>query len=63
MLVEGKVKVVMEHEGVRDLMQRPVMSELVIDALPEIEQGAAVDLARIYLYAVKRKMDLDVSSA
>lgn len=38
------------------------MSELVIDALPEIEQGAEIDLARIYLYAVQRKMDRDVSA-
>lgn len=43
-------------------MRRPVMSELVIDALPEIERGAVINLARIYLYAIKRKMDRDVSS-
>ncbi|MEU5953535.1 NACHT domain-containing protein [Streptomyces sp. NPDC047525] len=62
LLVPEKLEVVMEHEGVRDLMRRPVMSELVIDALPEIEQGAVINLARIYLYAIKRKMDRDVSS-
>ncbi|MEU6484385.1 pentapeptide repeat-containing protein [Streptomyces sp. NPDC046887] len=38
------------------------MSELVIDALPEIESGAPVDLTRIYLYAIRRKMDRDVTS-
>ncbi|MFJ5529098.1 NACHT domain-containing protein [Streptomyces sp. NPDC093261] len=62
LLTPEKLAVVMDHEDVRDLMRRPVMSELVIDALPEIEQGAAINLARIYLYAVKRKMDRDVSS-
>ncbi|MFF8638811.1 NACHT domain-containing protein [Streptomyces pilosus] len=62
LLAPEKLAIVMEHEGVRDLMRRPVMSELVIDALPEIEQGAAINLARIYLYAIKRKMDRDVSS-
>ncbi|MDX2402371.1 NACHT domain-containing protein [Streptomyces microflavus] len=62
LLTPEKLQVVMEHEGVRDLMRRPVMSELVIDALPEIERGATINLARIYLYAIKRKMDRDVSS-
>ncbi|WP_159073550.1 NACHT domain-containing protein [Streptomyces sp. RTd22] len=62
LLTSEKLEMVMRHEDVRDLMRRPVMSELVIDALPEIEQGAAVNLARIYLYAIKRKMDRDVSS-
>lgn len=62
LLTPEKLEVVMGHEGVRDLMRRPVMSELVIDALPEIEQGAAINLARIYLYAIKRKMDRDVSN-
>ncbi|MFF2630468.1 NACHT domain-containing protein [Kitasatospora griseola] len=59
-LAEDKVRTVMAHPDVLELMRRPVMSELVIDALPEIEDGAEVDLARIYLYAVKRKMDRDV---
>ncbi|MFG2617148.1 NACHT domain-containing protein [Streptomyces sp. NPDC048507] len=56
-----KVRMVMAHDEVRELMGRPLMSELVIDALPEIEQGAEINLARIYLYAVQRKMDRDVS--
>ncbi|MDG4859789.1 NACHT domain-containing protein [Streptomyces sp. T-3] len=59
---EGKVRTVMAHDDVRDLMRRPVMSELVIDALPEIEQGAEIDLARIYLYAIQRKMDRDIKA-
>ncbi|MGW4378736.1 NACHT domain-containing protein [Kitasatospora sp. NPDC004531] len=57
---DDKVRTVMGHPDVLELMRRPVMSELVIDALPEIEHGAEVDLARIYLYAVQRKMDRDV---
>ncbi|WP_371680528.1 NACHT domain-containing NTPase [Streptomyces sp. NBC_01276] len=61
-LSEDKVRMVMAHDEVRELMGRPLMSELVIDALPEIEQGAEIDLARIYLYAVQRKMDRDVSA-
>ncbi|MFB7776757.1 NACHT domain-containing protein [Streptomyces bauhiniae] len=60
-LTSEKLEVIMRHEGVRDLMRRPVMSELVLDAMPEIEQGSEINMARIYLYAVKRKMDRDVS--
>ncbi|MFJ6843622.1 NACHT domain-containing protein [Streptomyces griseoluteus] len=59
-LTADQVRTVMAHDDVRDLMRRPVMSELVIDALPEIERGAQIDLARIYLYAIQRKMDRDI---
>ncbi|GHF07946.1 NACHT domain-containing protein [Streptomyces griseoluteus] len=59
-LTEDKVRMVMGHDEVRKLMKRPLMSELVIDALPEIERGAEIDLARIYMYAIQRKMDRDI---
>ncbi|MFJ1793191.1 NACHT domain-containing protein [Kitasatospora griseola] len=59
-LPQEKVREIMEHPALRGLMRRPLMSELVIEALPEIEQGAEIDLARIYLYAVCRKMDRDI---
>ncbi|MFE1320074.1 NACHT domain-containing protein [Kitasatospora phosalacinea] len=55
-----QVRMVTGHPEVRELMRRPVMAELVVEALPEIEQGAEIDLARIYLYAVRRKMDRDI---
>ncbi|PRY25668.1 NACHT domain-containing protein [Pseudosporangium ferrugineum] len=45
-----------------DLMRRPVMSELVLDALPAIEQGAKVDISRVYLYAVHRKIEADIKA-
>ncbi|WP_305784170.1 NACHT domain-containing protein [Symbioplanes lichenis] len=48
------------HPGLMDLMRRPVMSELALAALPEIAQGAKVDLARVYLYAVRQKIDADI---
>ncbi|MFD7641562.1 NACHT domain-containing protein [Kitasatospora sp. NPDC059795] len=59
-LPKDKAREIMEHPALRGLMRRPLMSELVIEALPEIEQGAEIDLARIYLYAVCRKMDRDI---
>lgn len=45
-----------------DLARRPVMTELILEALPEVEAGKPVDLSRIYLYAVKRKMERDIKA-
>ncbi|GAA1298133.1 NACHT domain-containing protein [Saccharothrix xinjiangensis] len=56
------IDVITGHEELRDLMRRPVMSELVLDALPEIAEGRQVDLARVYLYAVRRKIARDINS-
>ncbi|WP_306204077.1 NACHT domain-containing protein [Actinoplanes sp. RD1] len=52
--------VVVAHPGLMDLMRRPVMSELTLAALPTIARGARVDLARVYLYAVRQKLDADI---
>ncbi|MGW5561539.1 NACHT domain-containing protein [Micromonospora sp. NPDC003944] len=57
------VGLVMANQTLLDLMRRPIMSELVIDALPEISGGSAVDMARVYLYAVRRKMARDISES
>ncbi|GAA3854072.1 MULTISPECIES: NACHT domain-containing protein [Amycolatopsis] len=56
------VDVVMSNSELLDLMRRPVMSEIVLDALPEISEGSAIDLARVYLYAVRRKMSRDIQA-
>ncbi|MEU8330474.1 NACHT domain-containing protein [Micromonospora sp. NPDC048839] len=57
---EPTTSLIMNDDVLLDLMRRPVMSELVLDALPEIEAGAKMDLARVYLYAVRRKIDRDI---
>lgn len=54
------VEKVMGNPQLLDLARRPVMSELILEALSEIEAGKAIDLARIYLYGVKRKMERDI---
>ncbi|NEP81174.1 MAG: NACHT domain-containing protein [Okeania sp. SIO3B3] len=54
------VEKVMNNSQLLDLARRPVMSELILAALPEIEKGKAIDLARIYLYAVTHKMQRDI---
>jgi predicted NACHT family NTPase len=51
---------IMGYSQLVDLLRRPVMAELVLEALPDIEAGKPVDLARVYLYAVHRKMDRDI---
>ena len=37
------------------------MSEFVLDALPEISEGSKVDIARVYLYAIRRKMGSNIT--
>jgi len=45
-----------------DLARRPLMVELILEALPDVESGAVVDLASVYLYAVRRKMERDIKA-
>ncbi|NER93178.1 MAG: NACHT domain-containing protein [Symploca sp. SIO1B1] len=53
---------VIDNPQLLDLARRPVMTELILEALPEIEQGKPVDLSRVYLYAVRRKMERDITA-
>lgn len=53
---------IMENPPLLDLARRPVMTELILEALPDIEAGKPVDMARVYLYAVRRKMERDIKS-
>jgi WD40 repeat protein len=54
---------VMGNPQLIDLARRPVMTELILEALPDIEAGKPVDMARVYLYAVRRKIERDIKSA
>jgi predicted NACHT family NTPase len=56
------VERVMDNPQLLDLARRPVMTELIIDALHDVESGKPVDLSRVYLYAVRRKMERDIKS-
>ena len=53
---------VMANPELLDLARRPIMTEYILDALPDIEAGRPVDLPRVYLYAVRRKMERDIRS-
>ncbi|NEO34429.1 MAG: NACHT domain-containing protein [Symploca sp. SIO3C6] len=56
------VEKVMGNPQLLDLARRPVMSDLIIEALPEIEAGKPIDMSRIYLYAVRHKMERDIKA-
>ncbi len=56
------IKKIMERDELRDLARRPLMINIILDALPEIDAGKPVDLSRVYLYAVKRKMERDIKA-
>ena len=54
------VERVMGNPQLLDLARRPVMVEAIVEALPDIEAGQPIDLSRVYLYAVRRKMARDI---
>ena len=56
------VEQVMGNAQLLDLARRPVMTELILEALPDIEAGKPVDMSRVYLYAVRRKMERDIKA-
>lgn len=53
---------IMDNEQLLDLARRPVMTELILAALPEIDSGKPVDMSRIYLYAIRHKMEKDIKN-
>jgi hypothetical protein len=59
---EVTVEKVMGNGQVLDLLRRAVMAEFVLAALPEIEAGAEIDLARVYFYAVRRQMEENITT-
>ncbi len=56
------VQQVMGNPQLLDLVRRPVMTELILEALPDIVAGKPIDMSRMYLYAVQRKMERDIKA-
>jgi predicted NACHT family NTPase len=54
------VEQIMGNPQLLDLARRPVMTELILEALPDIEAGKPVNMSRVYLYAVRTKMERDI---
>ena len=59
---DATVEKVMGNPELLDLARRPVMTELILEALPDIKAGKPIDMSRVYLYAVKRKMERDIKA-
>ena len=53
---------VMSNPQLLDLARRPVLTEMIIAALPDIKAGKPIDMSRIYLYAVCSKMEQDIKA-
>jgi WD40 repeat protein len=53
---------ILANPELADLVKRPMMVELVLEALPEISEGKEIDLARVYLYALKHKLARDIET-
>ena len=56
------IQTILDNGQLLDLARRPVMIEFILEALPDIEKGKPVDLARVYLYAVRHKMERDIKA-
>jgi WD40 repeat protein len=56
------VDIIINNEKLLDLARRPVMIDLIMEALPDIEAGKPVDISRVYLYAVRQKMARDIKA-
>jgi WD40 repeat protein len=63
---EATVDLIMAQPDLRDLAQRPVMGQLLVAALADLQRdlaaGKSIDLARVYFYAVRQKMETDILS-
>ena len=56
------VERVLANPQLLDLARRPVMVDLILKALPDIESGKPVDMARVYLYATTNQMQMNITS-
>jgi hypothetical protein len=53
---------VMLNSQLLDLARRPIMIDFILEAMPDIVAGKPVDISRVYLYAVKRKIERDIKA-
>lgn len=52
---------IISNKSLLDLASRPLMTSLIIEGLGEIEEGKPIDTARVYLYALKKKLTKDIT--
>ncbi|OXE99719.1 pentapeptide repeat protein [Flavobacterium araucananum] len=58
---EKVVKKIMKNSILLDLAARPIMTELIIESLKDIEEGKPIDISRVYLYAIREKFKKDIT--
>ncbi|MBU4264153.1 MAG: DUF4062 domain-containing protein [Proteobacteria bacterium] len=58
---KGIIDSILSKPDLMDLARRPLLAVYILDAQPEVQAGASVDVSRIYLYAIRRKMKDDIS--
>jgi hypothetical protein len=56
------VRQVMANPELLELAERPIMTRLILEALPDIRPGQRIDMSRVYLYAVRRQMERDIEA-
>lgn len=56
------VETIMGNQDLVDMARRPVLIELILDALEDTQVGKLADMAHIYYYAVVRKMERDIKA-
>ena len=54
------IKKIFKSDTLIDLASRPIMTELIIESLDDIEKGKEIDISRIYLYAITKKFNKDI---
>ncbi|MCZ4693903.1 NACHT domain-containing protein [Ancylomarina euxinus] len=54
------IKKIMKNKALLELASRPIMTELILESLKDIEEGKAIDISRVYLYAIKQKFTKDI---
>ncbi|MEU8819253.1 pentapeptide repeat-containing protein [Actinoplanes sp. NPDC048796] len=60
---DALVERVTRNSYLLDLLRRPVMSDLVMTAIPSISADQPIDIAQVYLHALRAKMDNDIGMA
>ena len=54
------IEIILSNPQLREMVSRPIMTELIVDALPDIEKGKPVNLAKVFLYSIRRKLERDI---
>lgn len=54
------VDAIMSKPDLLDLVRRPIMTSFVVESIQDVEADRPIDVARMYLYTARRKMEGDI---